>query len=267
MYKSFTMLSLIAGLLLAAGQASAAPVTLTGNVPADFLGAGLFYEDYDPDIGHDPTGLLDVGLPYGITSTGCAIIQLAIAYDTLTDTLYVGIDTNGIALDVDGDGDPGVAGNRLRRLGGKDYPNGGVAESFTFSVDFDNDGTFDVISGIDLAGTMPGGYMVKAFAPGGDISTPYYAFGAPIAGVGGSMTYSPSAASPDLEFTITGLKGCYPAFDWTALHMHAFVGSLGDDGIGEDYIEVWAIPEPSAIIIAGVALALLAGVVRKRMAA
>ena len=256
MCKSYLIVSIAVGVILFAGQALAGPVTFTGDVPTDFVGEQFFL---DPDGGLD-----DVGMPPGFTTTGNAIIQLAVAYDTLSDTLYVGIDTVGIALDVDGDGDPGHTSSKLKRLGGHDYPSCGVAESFTFSIDLDNDGFFDVIAGLDLAGTATAGYQVAAFS--GDPWAPYLAFGAPIPGVGGSMNHDPSAAMPDLEFTVTGLTNIDPGFDGNDIHLHAFVGSLADDGFGEDFLEVFPIPEPTTLVLVGATVALLAGVVRKRLA-
>ena len=261
MSRPILITALVMGFILPVGQelGVAAPVIFTGDVPSDFAAAGEFFLD--------PEGALeDVGMPPCISSTGNAIIQLAIAYDTLNDTLYVGIDTVGIALDVDGDGDPGHTSDALAGLGGTDYPSVGGAESFTFSIDFDCDSFFDVIAGLDLASTATEGYQVAYFNYGpGDPSMPYFAFGNSIPGVGGSMNHDPSVNMPDLEFTITGLRNIDPDFNGENIRMHVFVGSLADDGIGEDFMQVFCIPEPATIILMGGVVAFLAGTLRKRL--
>jgi hypothetical protein len=78
-------------------------ITFTGDVPTDFTGPGVL-------IIPDPSGIGDVGRPLnarpGIVS-GWDMVDLRLAYDAAADTLYVGINTYGIAGDADGDGNPG----------------------------------------------------------------------------------------------------------------------------------------------------------------
>jgi len=54
----------------------------------------------------DSMGVGDVGLPLNAppgTVSGWDMVDLRLTYDTATDTLYVGINTFGIAGDADGD--------------------------------------------------------------------------------------------------------------------------------------------------------------------
>ena len=57
--------------------------------------------------------------------------------------------------DADGDGDPGQTGSPLAGLGGFDQPNLGPLESVAFYVDIDEDGVFDVISGVPATAGLP----------------------------------------------------------------------------------------------------------------
>ncbi len=249
---------IVAAIVLTLSAATAASaVTFSGNVDTDFAVQGIFV--LDPDGGLD-----DVGLPPGISYTGNALIKLGWYYDNVGDILYIGLDTYGVAGDVDGDDDPNGTSAALLGLGGYDFAHNAIAEAFTFAIDVTADGNYDVIAGVSLADTWAG-FKVVEFV--GSPYAPAFAFGAPIAGVGGALygyegDGEPSLDRPDIEFTITGLKdvdGFVHLGDF-----QAFTGSYADAGTGEDYLLGFMAPEPSYIILAGAGLVFIAGFARKR---
>jgi len=249
---------IIAAIVLTLSAATAASAfTFSGNVDTDFAAQGTFFSDPDG-------GLEDVGLPPGISSTGNALIKLGRYYDSVNDILYIGLDTYGVAGDVDGDDDPNGTSAALLGLGGFDFAHNSVAEAFTFAIDVTNDGIYDVIAGISLADTWA---EFKVVEFDGSPYAPAFAFGAPITGIGGALydyegDGEPSLDRPDIEFTITGLRDM-AGF----VHMgdfQAFSGSYADAGTGEDYLLGAMAPEPSHILLAGTGLVFIAGFARKR---
>lgn len=221
---------------LAGGLAFGQAITFTGDVAADFPAM-----QYYPDPGG-----MDVGVPSvlaGVTS-GWDIQAIGISYDEATDTLFVGIDTFGIAGDADGDGDGGTASAGLLINGGDDIANFGGTESFTFGLDLNDDGQLDVVAGVPLGGDLSNfivaEYNNMTFFPGQNpLSDPYNRFGMPIAGATGAVAASPNAGFSDIEFTILNFSSILATFaqpGQTNFGIHAFMGSLEDDGIGEDYL-------------------------------
>ena len=183
--RPFRTLPLLA--VLGPISAHAAPV-FTGDVPADFI---------DPLTQSlvDPSGI-DVGLapvfPPG-TISGNDMAQLRLFYDPATDILYVGIDTYGIALDVDGDGDPGNASPELQSLSGLDLPDMGGTESFTVSFDIDEDGLYDVNVGVPTNDDITA-FQITTFS--GNPAAPAFAFGADLSATNPATLYNqgPDAA-------------------------------------------------------------------------
>ncbi|MEZ6197475.1 MAG: hypothetical protein R3F20_17410 [Planctomycetota bacterium] len=244
----------LTALLLTVGMTMGQAVTFTGDVAADFP-ATQYYSD---------PGGMDVGIPASLMGavSGWDIKAMALSYDEATDTLYCGIDTFGIAGDADGDGNPGGASAGLLINGGDDIPNFGGTEAFTFGLDLNDDGFLDIVAGTplgsDLSGFMVATYNNFVFLPSQNpLSDPYNRFGTPLPGNTGTVAASPSAAFPDIEFTITNFSALLGQFGQPGndtFGIHAFMGSLEDDGIGEDYLPAVAtmsIPELPCFPIPG----------------
>ncbi|MCP4769334.1 MAG: hypothetical protein GY875_24135 [Gammaproteobacteria bacterium] len=125
--------------------------------------------------------------------------------------------------------------------------------------------------------TNVGGYSVNSFA--GSVFVPGFAFGAALPGNTGSVFASPSAAAPDLEFSITNFSTLpiSSAFDAALIFgFTAFMGSFSDAGIGEDFAPglgsfaqadvLSPVPLPPALWLFGSALAGMIGYRRRRKA-
>lgn len=225
-------LSLAVALCLATA-AVAQPVVFTGDVAADFPPTAAFIAD---------PGGQDVGIPLAFpagTISGWDMSQCALYYDAGTDTLFVGFDTYGIGGDADGDGNPGGTSAILAGLGGTDFAALGSTESAGVFLDLDDDGTFDVVAGVDgmsdLSNLRSANFSGSIFAAG-------FAYGAPLPNMP-VTTNVPSAANPDLEFAIgnfTDILSQYLQPGQTSVGVSFFMGSFSDAGIGEDYV-----PEPT----------------------
>jgi len=180
----------------------------------------------------DPLG--DVGMPGtppGIT--GWDMIDLRLAYDGAHDTMYVGINVETILGDADGDGDPGVTSTYLSDMGGTDHPDLGSSETAAVYFDLDQDGTYDVIAGI--GGTTDYyGFSVNVFT---GFFYPPYNFGTALPAHTGTISPNPDAAHPDLEFTIENWSSLPGHDDAPGFCVGAFLGSLEDAGIGEDFLD------------------------------
>ncbi|MGB6873847.1 MAG: hypothetical protein WBE46_06915 [Dehalococcoidia bacterium] len=228
---SIMVLALVLGMALTlATPAGAATPPFTGDVPTDFTGPGIMTI---PDTG----GVGDVGLPLNAppgTVSGWDMVDLRLTYDAAADTLYVGINTFGIAGDADGDGDPGGTSAWLATNLGTDISNLGSTETIAVYFDLNQDGTFDVIAGVS-GSTDVTGFTVANFS--GNPYNPSSAFGTALPTHTGSYHANPSAADPDFEFTILNFS-TLPGQDalLAGFRVWAFMGSLEDDGIGEDFI-------------------------------
>ena len=134
---------------LVASSLQAQSVSFTGDVATDFAGAVFIL---------DPGGISDVGVPSALAGSipGWEMSQVALAYDETTDELKIGIDTLGICGDADGDGDPSVTSPALAGNGGQDTANFSGQEVFTISLDLDNDGVPDVVTGVDASSDITG---------------------------------------------------------------------------------------------------------------
>ena len=211
---------------------------------ADFAGPGILTVT-------DPVG--DVGLPANKPNgavSGWDMVDLRLTYNATTDTLYVGINTFGIAGDADGDGDPGRTSAWLAADGGVDLPDLGGTESIAVYFDLNKDGTFDIIAGISSSTNITG-FTVANFS--GSPYNPSAAFGTPLPGNTGIHTI-PTAATPDFEFTITNFSTLTGQDALLAgFRVWAFMGSLQDDGIGEDYIQYEQNPHTTATIASSAA--------------
>ncbi len=235
-----------AALLLIAGLASAQVITFTGDVATDFAGA---------QITLDPGGM-DVGIPANLAAaipgvvSGWDINSVAFSYHDDSDTLFVGIDTFGIAGDADGNGDGGVTDPSITANGGIDSANFGGTESFTFGMDLNSDGIIDFVAGVP-AGADLSGFTVAVFDgtvafPGQAVlSDPYNRFGATLPANVGPIPAMPVAGAGDIEFTIPNFSAITAMFGvpTESIGLHVFMGSLEDDGIGEDFLPALVVLE------------------------
>lgn len=224
-------LILLALAMLLPGAALAQSVTFTGDVDADFPAAARFAD----------SGVDDVGMPPSLQNfrSGWDLSDVALSYDAATDTLFVGFNAIGILGDSDGEGDPAFSNPGLLINGGVDRPNFEGTESFTLSFDLNNDGTTDVIAGLPI-GEDINGFTVATFDPAFELQ-PLAGFDVTLTDNVGVISGNTSAAMPDVEFTITNfstLLGDFVVDGQTEIALTAFAGSLEDDGIGEDFVDI-----------------------------
>lgn len=224
---------LLSGALVALlpAMAFAQPV-FTGDVAADFV---------DDQTLVPTDSINDVGLPAaapGGTISGWDIEDVRFFYDRANDELFVGINFRTIGGDPDGDGDPTTTAAWMAGQGGIDSAAWGGTESFVVSFDFNMDGDFDVVAGLDLFSDITQFQVATA-----DITapTPPLSFDTPLPLNIGIVPNDTSAASPDIEFSIVGVStlpgaSFNPNADPASLMFfaQAFAGSLADDGVGED---------------------------------
>jgi len=248
--SSIMALVLVLGMALTlATPVGAATPTFTGDVPTDFTGPGMLTIP-------DPGGVGDVGVPVNAppgTVSGWDMVDLRLTYDAAADTLYVGINTFGIAGDADGDGNPGGTSAWLATNQGTDIPNLGSTETIAVYFDLNQDGTFDVIAGVSGNGTDITGFTVANFS--GNPWNPAYAFGTPLPTHTGSYHANPSGADPDFDFTILNFS-TLPGQDalLAGFRVWAFMGSIEDDGIGEDSIQYEQSPSTITTITSSAAM-------------
>jgi len=217
------------GPVFASPSAVVQPVTFTGDVTADFHSLGRIFPDPG---GSGPGGDVVSGID---AVSGNDFRGIALAYEGNLDVLYVGIDMHGICGDADGDGDPDRTSAALADAGGTDAPRFALDETFTLVLDVDNDGLPDVVAGTPI-GRGLGQFRLSEWREGFDLTAPSLAFGKDLKGSGVLLNSACSADSPDLQFAIThfsqltGNQAPEHAFG-----VHAFVGAMGDDPIGEDW--------------------------------
>ncbi len=219
----------------------AAPI-FTGDAAADFTGPDtVMLADLEADVGMpSPDFSADA-------RSGWDMRAVYLAYDPATDILYVGIDCIVICGDADGDGDPNITGPILGKpaseggLGGTDVADFGRGESFALLIDTNNDfadgsGNFEVVVGVKNSDDLS---TFGAYVYTGSIGNQLRdaGWGAQLPNVT-TLYAPPSATVQDLEFTIENfstLPGFTPGEPVLAYKVHMAMGSIVDDGIGEDF--------------------------------
>jgi hypothetical protein len=265
--------------LLGATAASAGPVTLTGNVASDF-------NPTNPDVHVSPVDsnpLMNmVQLPsetsLGIIN-GYAIKDIREAYDSKTDTLYIGLNTYGVAGSATGL-DPTTAQGKyfatvLAHAGGHDPANIGGNKSITvgFAANNPNDssqpGQIIALAGVPAGNKGSGldGFTVAKYA-GLNVGMQNN-YGATLTNNLGSLAFNPDAAHPNFEFTIKNFSTISPSLDPSVgFWIRAYAGSPDDGPVGEEttvfHVPALAqqvVPEPTTWM----AWSLLAGAAAVRL--
>jgi sortase A len=227
-------------LILCFPRLSAAAPTFTGDAAADFTGSNAArIADIEGDV-----GMPAPDFPAGSIS-GWDMRAIYLEYDPVADVLYVGIDCIVICGDADNDGDPNTTGPILGKpvsdggLGGQDIADWGRGEAFGLLIDTNNDfdgvnGDFEVVVGIRNSATIA---EFGAYVYTGRIGAQLRNTGWGEALPNTVALFAPTGADvPDLEFTIADFS-TLPGFNGavTSYKVHAAMGSIVDDGIGEDF--------------------------------
>ncbi|HRW10238.1 MAG TPA: sortase [Caldilineaceae bacterium] len=224
---------------------SLAAPTFTGDAAADFTGPDVIVlnDRATPDVGLPRPPFTDTDV------SGFDIRALYMEYDPATDVMYVGIDCFVICGDADGDGNPDAAGALLGGavadggLGGDDAANFGAGESFGLLIDTNNDfdfnagvGGFEVVIGVNDSGDLSTiGAYTYLDEIGFQLADDTWGDALPNAV---TLFAAPSSDTPDLEFTIADfstLPGFTAEDGLGAFQLHLAMGSIIDDGIGEDF--------------------------------
>ncbi len=239
---ALTTVILTVTLILSVSRFTLAAPTFTGDAAADFTGPdAVMLADLEADVGMpSPDFAADA-------RSGWDMRAVYLEYDPAADILYVGIDCIIICGDADGDGDPNVTGPILGKpaseggLGGSDVADFGRGESFALLIDTNNDfangsGNFEVVVGVKNSDDLS---SFGAYAYTGNIGNQLRdtGWGAQLPNVT-TLYAPPSATVQDLEFTIenfSALPGFMPGAPVLAYKVHMAMGSIVDDGIGEDF--------------------------------
>jgi hypothetical protein len=235
---------LIAAALLGARSVAAAPITFTGNVATDFSqtipGVVVITDSL-----HDNSPV-HIAQPAWMTAGGLVsgwnIKDVRLDYDAKTDTMYVGVNTYGVAGNVDGNGTPGSPDPRLTAAGGTDPANFGGDKSMAvgFAPLTGPFNAFNIPTPVIVAG-VPGdkaqagngldGFTVAKYAGGSgpgnlDLVT---GFGQTLPSGMGNLAFDPSKQHPGFEFTITNfskLLGTNPMNGLVVLTQDGSVNSI-----------------------------------------
>jgi hypothetical protein len=260
--------SLIAVLLLCARSSFADPITFTGNVAADFPSTNpsviIIPHSDVPDHLAQPAWMTQAGLV-----SGWNIQDVRLGYNAQTDTLSVGVNTFGIAGDVDGKGNPVMVDPQLAAAGGSNAANFGGDKSMavgfapaSLSSTPNNPPPPVIVAGIPGDKTQAGagldGFTVAKYAPSGTSGGTNYdlvtSFGQALPAGMGNLAFNPTAAHPGFEFTISNFSKLLGANPLNGFYVSAQDGSISSVVTGKDYvpstlIEAQQIPEPTTWIV------------------
>jgi hypothetical protein len=276
-------------MLLAARPALAAPISLTGSVAQDFNPAT------NPGVQTTPVSNspLDIGeasfIPANGWVSGWAIQDIRTYYNSSNDTLYVGIEgfknasgQYAIFGDADGNPNPNVASPQMAAEGGLNTPHLGGDKSIAIAfapINLTNPnqpGSPTVIAGVPAdkskvgSGTIDG-YTVSQYSGGAGLQ---YSFGQQLPQFTGNLAFDPSAAHPQLEFTIPnfskipGLNGLHGY--WLSMYAGSaqdiVAGEAGTGWVKVPQSEAQQIPEPATWLAWMVLAAAAVGRCRARRA-
>jgi hypothetical protein len=266
---------LIGAALFGAQSAWAAPITFTGNVANDFNPQKNPGVEVITDSLHE-NNPIHIDQPSWMTSAGLVsgwnIKDVRLNYDAQTDTLYVGVNTYGVAGNVDGNGTPGSPMPQLTAAGGTDPAHFGGDKSMAVAfapLNGHQYNPFNLPTPIIVAGISgdkarqsgPGldGFNVAKYAGGGgpgslDLVT---GFGQTLTSGLGSLAFDPSKQHPGFEFTITNfskLLGANPVNGMVVFTQDGSVNSIltGKDELVNAYpqqFEAQQIPEPATWMV------------------
>jgi hypothetical protein len=257
---------LVVAALLGARSVSADPITFTGNVANDFnptTTSGVVVitdslHENDPAHIAQPAWMTSQGL-----ISGYNIKDVRLDYNASTDTMYVGVNTYGVAGSAWGGGTPpaGTAGVDPANFGGdKSMVVGFAALNGTFS-------TFNipapvVVAGISASeaqrGTGLDGFTVAKYAGGTSPGTLdlVTGFGQTLTSGMGNLAFNPSTATPGFEFTITNFSKLLGANPANGLIVETQDGSDQAVGVGNDQLVgvvptfgAQTIPEPATWMV------------------
>ncbi|WP_165225112.1 hypothetical protein [Aquisphaera insulae] len=241
----------VMGLFSAA--ATAAPISLTGNVATDFSLSDPLVRK--AAVSDNP---LTIGQSDWITNrgwvSGWSIQDIRLRYDQATDTLQVGFNTfknasGQYAPFGQANGDPSGTATPydVAHLAGDKSVALAIAPVNTANVN--SPGTPVVIAGIPadktLAGTGTDGFTVSQYDASKASSGLAYQFGKQLADYTGTLAYDPSPTHPQLEFTIANFSKI-PGIDPTqGIWISSYAGSSLDGVAGEAYLS-WTKISPLA---------------------
>jgi hypothetical protein len=263
--------SVITIALLGARSAAADPITFTGNVANDFNPLNTPGVVTITDSIHESTPV-HIAQPSWMTQSGLVsgwnIKDVALYYNSATDTMYVGVNTYGVAGNVDGNGTPGSPDPRLTAEGGTDPANFGgdkaMAVAFAPLTGTYNPANLPApvvvagVSGDKTTQTGPGldGFNVAKYVGGttpGTINL-LTGFGQTLTTGMGNLAFDPSQSHPGFEFTITNfskLLGANPLNGLVVMTQDGSVDSIitGKDQLVGTFPEAQQIPEPTTWIV------------------
>ena len=236
--------------LLGVRAACADPITLTGFAATDFNpntnpNVQVLPLDSNPlqTIAQDPYMIANHEI------TGWAVKDLRLALNSTSGTLYVGVNTYGIAGDADGNGNPGTANPKdpaFNGGGAQDLPNFGGTKSImvAFAAVNPNNpsvpGTTLVVAGVpadkSTAGTGIDGFTVAKYA--GTNAGIEDNSGATLTGHVGNLAFNPSTTNPNFEFTIPNFNSIPGLNPTSGFWVKLYSGSADDGAVGEEKLRV-----------------------------
>ncbi len=201
--------------------------------------------------------------------SGWNIQDVRLDYNAPTDTMYVGVNTFGVAGDVDGKGNPGQNDPQLTAAGGANPANFGGDKSMavgfapaTLTSTPNHPPAPVIVAGIpgdkSQAGSGLDGFTVAKYAPTGSSGGPNFdlvtSFGQSLPSGMGNLAFNPSATHPGFEFTITNFSKLLGANPLNGFYVSAQDGSINSIVTGKDYvpstlIQAQQIPEPATWLV------------------
>lgn len=232
---------------LAQGSTFADAINFTGNVENDFPLTNqsvIRILDNNGNAG-------DVAQPQWMTSegkiNGWDVKDLRLSYDKTTDTMYVGVNTFGVAGDVDGNGVVGTSTDQFKAAGGLELANIGGRSSITvgFGPNQTN-GAPTAVAGItgNKAQAGPGlnGFSVAGAIAGAPMG---YNYGTSLSANQGTLFNG----GPGFEFTVNNFSKLPGVNLANGLGVTFFTGSPDDILIGEDSMPYYTIGKVSPIVV------------------